>query len=191
MKFKIFKFKKINSTNDKAINMIKAKKEENGFICSLMQSKGRGRYGSNWKSLKGNFFGSFFFKYNDSYPKFEEFNFINIKLIINILKKYIKKNIITFKKPNDILINKKKICGILQEVVSKGENKYLIIGIGINLVSSPKIKNYQTTNIYHETNIKPDLDKFIFMVVKSYEKLISNIKTKNKKVLNINKRKLI
>ena len=142
MKFKIFKFKKINSTNNKAVKIIKEKKEENGFIHSLAQSRGKGRYGKKWESIKGNFFGSFFFKLQDNYPKFEEFNFINVKLIITVLKKYLKRNIITFKKPNDILINKKKVCGILQEIVKKNEHNYLIIGIGVNLVSSPNIKKY-------------------------------------------------
>lgn len=184
MKFKIFKFKKIYSTNDKALEMIKNKKEENGFIFSLKQSRGRGRYGNNWKSLKGNFFGTFFFKLNDNYPKFQEFNLINAKLIINILKKYIKKNIITFKKPNDILINKKKMCGVLQEVISKDDNRYLIVGIGINLISSPNIKKYQTTSIFEETKKKPDLEKFTKILVKNYEKLISNIKIKSEKSLN-------
>ena len=190
MKFKIFKFKKIDSTNDKAIKIIKSKKENNGFIYTLVQNRGRGRYGNKWKSLKGNFFGSFFFKLNDNYPKFKEFNFINVKLIITILKKYIKRNIITFKEPNDILINKKKICGILQEIVIKDDNKYLIVGIGVNLVSSPNIKKYQTTNIYQETNKKPDLEKFTKILVKHYEKLITKIKIKSEESLNTNYRKL-
>ena len=43
---------------------------------------------------------------------------------------------------------KKKICGILQETVDKFGRKYLIVGIGINLIKSPIIKDYPTTDLY-------------------------------------------
>ena len=47
---------------------------------------------------------------------------------------------------------KKKISGILQETISTSDNKFLIVGIGINLVQNPKIKHYPTTNLYELTN---------------------------------------
>ena len=43
------------------------------------------------------------------------------------------------------MIYKKKVCGILQEIVFKNNIKYLIIGVGINIISSPDIKKYPTT----------------------------------------------
>ena len=46
------------------------------------------------------------------------------------------------------MINKKKICGILQETVNKIDKKYLIVGIGINLLKSPNIKSYPTISLY-------------------------------------------
>ena len=45
------------------------------------------------------------------------------------------------------MINKKKICGILQETINKFDNRYLIVGIGINLKKNPNIKNYPTENL--------------------------------------------
>ena len=61
--------------------------------------------------------------------------------------------------PNDILIEKKKICGILQETVRKNNIQYLIIGIGINLVKNPIIKGYPTTNLYDLTKNKISINK--------------------------------
>ena len=52
-----------------------------------------------------------------------------------------------FKKPNDLLVNNKKISGILQETISFSGNKFLIVGIGVNLVNNPRIINYPTTNL--------------------------------------------
>ena len=50
------------------------------------------------------------------------------------------------------MINRKKICGILQETIIIFGKKYLIIGIGINLIKSPYIRNYPTTNLSEIVN---------------------------------------
>ena len=61
MKFKIIKLSRVTSTNDVAINLIKNKKKETGFIYAENQTKGRGTYGKKWISKKGNLFSSVFF----------------------------------------------------------------------------------------------------------------------------------
>ena len=53
-----------------------------------------------------------------------------------------------------MLIKKRKICGILQETIINNNKKYLIIGIGLNVVKSPKIRNYPTTNLLELTKKK-------------------------------------
>ena len=60
MKFKIFKFKSVTSTNDTAMSLIKEKKEI-GCVYADNQTKGRGTYGKKWISNKGNLFGTVFF----------------------------------------------------------------------------------------------------------------------------------
>ena len=50
------------------------------------------------------------------------------------------------------MINKKKISGILQENISILGKKFLIVGIGINLVKNPKLINYPTTNLFELIN---------------------------------------
>jgi len=57
------------------------------------------------------------------------------------------------------LINKKKICGILQETIKKNNVQNLIIGIGLNLVNSPQIDKYPTTSLYDLTNSKISVNK--------------------------------
>ena len=52
------------------------------------------------------------------------------------------------------MIDNKKICGILQETITKDNQRFLIIGIGINIVKSPNISNYPTTNLYEITGKK-------------------------------------
>ena len=147
MKFKVFKFKKVKSTNNTAIRIIRNSKLESGMIISDLQSDGRGQYGRKWISEKGNLFVSLFYIQNNLYLTLKQLTKINSFLVKKLLAKYYKKKI-DFKKPNDLLIKKKKICGILQETIDKLDKKYLIVGIGINLIKSPNINNYPTTNLY-------------------------------------------
>ena len=153
MKFKIFKFKKVKSTNNTAIRIIKSSNFDYGMVISETQNRGRGQYGKKWISYKGNLFVSFFYKLKNLTISLRQLTTINCLLVKKILSLYYKKEII-FKKPNDLLIDKKKICGILQETISKFDKKYLIVGIGVNLIKNPNIKNYPTTNLYNLINKK-------------------------------------
>ena len=119
MKFKCFSYGSVKSTNSSAMNLIKKKNYHNGFILATSQKKGRGRYGRKWISKKGNFFSTIFFQIKKNYPTVEQFTTINSLLNIDVIKNYCGKNKINFKPPNDILVNNKKICGILQEVITK------------------------------------------------------------------------
>ena len=151
MKFKKFKFKKVKSTNNTAIRIIKNLNCKYGMVLSDAQSMGRGQYGKKWISYKGNLFVSFFYELENINLSISQLTKINCLLVKKLLTNYYKKNI-TIKKPNDLLINKKKISGILQEIVSIFDSKFLVVGIGINIRKSPKIKNYPTTNLYDLTN---------------------------------------
>ena len=147
MKLKVFRYDKVKSTNSTALRIIKNTNYQNGMVISNLQIKGRGQYGKKWISLKGNLFVSFFYcleNINLSLNKLTKFNCLLVKKLV---EKNYKKNIF-YKKPNDLLINKKKVCGILQETVKKFDQKFLIVGIGLNLIKNPIIKNYETTNLF-------------------------------------------
>ena len=146
MKFKVFRFNKVKSTNNTAIKIIKTSDIDYGMIVSENQSNGKGQYGKKWISYKGNLFVSFFFNLKNFDINLNKFTKLNCLLVKKLLTSYYRNKII-FKKPNDLLINKKKICGILQETLTKFNKNYLIVGIGINLIKSPLIKNYPTTNL--------------------------------------------
>ena len=146
MQFKVFRFKKVKSTNNTAIRIIKNYKYDFGMILSDSQINGRGQYGKKWVSYKGNLFVSFFYNLKNFKISLNRLTKINCLIVKKCISQYYKKKI-DFKKPNDLLIQKKKICGILQEKVNKFNNTYLIVGIGINLIKSPFIKNYPTIHL--------------------------------------------
>jgi len=172
MKLKQFNFKKVLSTNQTTIRLIKNSKNEFGFITSENQLNGRGQYGRKWISYNGNIFVSIFYKLDKINLSISSLTKKNCFLVKKVISKYYKKKI-TFKSPNDLLINKKKICGILQEKIQKFHKKYLIVGIGINLIKSPNIPNYPTTNLFDVTNRKIDKKKIEKELKITFEKFLS------------------
>ena len=168
MKFKVFRFKKVKSTNNTAIRVLKNTNLYYGMISSESQNNGRGQYGKKWISFKGNLFVSFFFKLDNLKISFKQLTKLNCLLVRKILSTYYKKKII-YKKPNDLLIDKKKICGILQETLIKLDKKYLIVGVGVNLIKSPYIKNYPTTNLKELLNKKVSKIKIENQLKKIFE----------------------
>ena len=170
MSFKKFFYKKVNSTNDLAIKKIKVGIAK-GIIIADYQKKGRGQQGKKWLSFKGNIFMTIFFKIKENI-NIKKITILNCKIIKKVLFQYIKKTI-TIKPPNDLLVDKKKICGILQEIKFNQKHKFIIIGIGINLIKNPIIKNYPTTNILKETGFKVKRLNLIKKIEKNY---IKNLK---------------
>ena len=174
MKFKIFRFKKVKSTNNSAIRIIKNSNIDYGMIIADKQKSGRGQYGKKWISYSGNLFVSFFYKLNNKGVSLQKITKINCLLVKNLLSIYYKKKI-TYKKPNDLLIDKKKICGILQEKISKLNKKYLIVGIGINLIKNPNLRNYPTTNLSELLNIKVSKNKIEKQIKKIFEAKLTKL----------------
>ena len=182
MKIETFKFKSVTSTNDVAINLIKEKKKKIGCIYADIQTRGRGTRGRKWVSAHGNLFGSIFFPLRKNYPPFNEFSIINSVIISSVIEHFCEKKKISFKWPNDVFLNGKKICGILQELITLNSKKFLIIGIGVNVISNPNINNkYQATNILLETRKKPSIKKIINLIILSYEKFFFNLNSYNYK----------
>ena len=176
MKFKIYNYREVTSTNDIALNLIKKKEINYGCICADLQTKGRGTQGKKWISEKGNLFTTIFFNLKKDFPPFNEFAIINPVIIPSVIKNLFYEHKISVKWPNDIFFNGKKFCGILQELVTYKNKKFLIIGVGINVVSNPTVyKEYNTTNIFDETNKKLKTDKLVNLIILSYENFFINL----------------
>jgi len=188
MKLKIIKMKRVQSTNNIALNLIKKKKFKPTLIRSLVQTNGRGTMGKKWISKKGNLFISIFFEINQKKIDFKQYALLNAYLFKNIIKKFTKKKI-EVKWPNDLLIEKEKICGILQEVVNFNTKTFLIVGVGINTNNSPIIKNYKTTSLSSILKKKINNNKILKEIKKDYERFIHQTTKHNfteikRKILN-------
>ncbi len=114
-------------------------------ICLIAdeQKEGIGRRGSQWVSPKGNIYLSFLLEYNLLIEDHFLFTAVAANSIMLCLNNYINENIY-IKWPNDIIVNGSKIAGIMTEIVEHNGIKYVIIGIGINVETSPKLSDYKT-----------------------------------------------
>ena len=77
------------------------------------------------------------------------------------------------------MIENKKICGILQEVIEYKNDKFLITGIGINTVFAPRDKKFISTCLNeHSKKIIKNL-KIIMNIKNTYEKMINDLNNNN------------
>ena len=154
-------------------------------ICLIAdeQTEGIGRRGNKWISPKGNIYLSFLLEYNLSIEDHFLYTAVAANSIILCLNNYIKENIY-IKWPNDIIVNGSKIAGIMTEIVENNGIKYVIIGIGINIETSPKLSDYKTccVNNFNSKLIYEELLLYFFQTFFSeYAMIINN---EHNKIIN-------
>ena len=175
MKLRLIKFSNVKSTNDEAIKKIKSKKVHAGIVYSYSQTKGRGTMGKKWISFNGNFFITIFFELKKNMPNFKEFSVLNPLILKKLLSRYTNLNI-KIKKPNDLLINNNKVCGILQETLKIEKKLFLVIGVGVNTIISPKSKNIKTISLKESSKVMVKNLDILENLKDEYEKIFLNYK---------------
>ncbi len=133
-------FDRLPSTQDRIKEFV-AEGEDQGHLAVIadIQDNGRGRHGNQWVSYKGNLLTTLHLKTDGiTGERAGHYAFIAAVALIDALKELVDVNI-RAKWPNDILINGKKVAGILLESELSGklvENLY--IGMGVNISQSPE-----------------------------------------------------
>lgn len=148
---KVVHLESVNSTNDYAKEI--ANRVPGGtLVISEEQKKGKGRLGKSWKSKAGEgIWMSLIIK-----PKIEPFKapFLTLVAGASIVKALDTLGVnATVKWPNDIILNGKKICGILTELSAEMERvNYVVVGIGINVktLEFPEDIKEKATSLYKE-----------------------------------------
>lgn len=134
MNFNILRFDTIDSTNSEAARQAKLGADEGLCIIARQQTAGRGRHGRTWVSEKdaGLYFSVVL------RPRID-LRFLPLTTLMtgvavhDTLKEFDLKPDIKW--VNDILIEDKKVCGILAETIETQTGLAVIVGIGINLTS--------------------------------------------------------
>lgn len=146
---KVIYYDKIESTQKKARNLAEENIENGTIVITDYQTGGIGTHDRKWYSEKDKNLSFTLI----IYPKcgmadLNGFTYDIANCMKNAIKNLYEYNL-DIKLPNDIMFNKKKIGGILTQIVTNGENiKYILIGIGLNVNSenfNEKIRNVATS----------------------------------------------
>ncbi len=157
--FLIFNLNEVESTNDLAKSLIKNQQLlPNQIILAKTQTKGRGRLDRQWQSPIGNLYFSIFLQNNLPLANNNQLSFVASCALNQTVSKIAKNDLqIQNKWPNDLLINQKKVAGIMIEGESITDNlTNIILGIGVNLMSHPQNSLFLANNLQNlKINITP------------------------------------
>lgn len=128
----------VDSTNAEAARLAAAGEPGPLWILAREQTAGRARRGRSWTCEPGNLFVTLL-----SRPEFEPrraalLSFAASLAVAELVETLTPAAEITLKWPNDVLVNGRKVAGILLESAgAAGRLDWLSIGIGVNLVGAP------------------------------------------------------
>lgn len=182
--FKFYNFKTLSSTNDKA-RAFADNGKYNLVIIAEKQEKGRGRFGRKWSSKSGGLYMTILLK-EDNLEKVKYLTFIAVVSVVKAIKR-VSKLSGKVKWPNDVLVNDKKICGILTETLSRKEN-YALVGIGLNVNNTKFPKNImkKITSLRLESNKNYDIKNISRKIIIEFNNLYLHYKNKNyKKIISV------
>ena len=176
---KILHFKTLDSTNQYALDMINEGVSDGTVILSDVQKKGKGRKKRFWYSPLGGLWFSVIL-----YPKIHPEKAMLITMTASVSISEAIKEVTgldtEIKWPNDILLHKKKLCGILTELESDNDSiKYAIVGIGINVNNNISVELKETAiSIKEAKGIEIPLIELFYEILKRFDINYNSLKTK-------------
>ena len=163
------------NTNDEVRDLIKTTHTKNNLaLFTLEQKNGRGRMNREWISKKGDLICSFLINKKINIKEIGKVNIWFSQILLNLIKTEIPNQNFKIKWPNDIYFDDKKLGGILIETnIVNNEIQNIVIGLGLNFISTPRHLNYKTICISDfSKKIKP-LTFFISLVLEMNKSLIN------------------
>lgn len=170
-------YEEIDSTQNEIFRRIKKGQIINGsVIMADIQTAGKGTHGRIWHTdEKGNIAFSFYIQTNCEIERLDGLTIDIAKILVDMFREKYKINI-QIKEPNDLMINNKKIGGILTQGKINGKYiRYLVIGIGININKkyfTNDIKDI-ATSIKNEFEVDIDREEVITEFCNIFEKEIN------------------
>ncbi len=179
MQSKHYIFHSLYSTNETGKRLLTIfNPYELNIITTFKQLSGKGRNNHKWISSSDSLTVSFCFILPHQFFNTEKLFTLGTFSIQQLLSQYLPISSIFFKWPNDILINKKKISGILCETQSISNGLGVVLGIGLNVnndISFCNQINQPTTSLFLETKNKYNLEEILNSLTNSIKQEISKL----------------
>lgn len=134
------------STNDDARVRVESGTAPHGLVLmAKRQTKGRGRQQRVWQSPPGNLYASLVVRPVHPFSEWPQLSFVMALAVAAGLHE--EGFSIHLKWPNDVLVNEKKIAGLLLEYAGSGDDMALIIGFGVNVGTHPEDASFPATSL--------------------------------------------
>jgi len=177
MNYRIHRFQTVSSTNDLALVFAKSEPEEGIVIRAEYQTHGRGRQQAKWISARGdNLLFTILVRPSLHVHEAPLITHVTAVCIKEALERIYPDLAMELKKPNDILIEGKKVCGILVESQTMGTKlEYVAVGIGLNIESSPAELKDQSTSIKSEISQKIEKERVFGRILDLFKEKYRNM----------------
>lgn len=135
----VLAFDDIDSTNAEARRRADAGETGPLFITAAVQTAGRGRRGRAWDTSRGNLAATLLITTDATPAQAAQLSFVAAFAIRELAETYVPASLVRLKWPNDVLVDGRKLSGIL---IESGRNAagalWLAIGMGVNLAHAPE-----------------------------------------------------
>ena len=185
-------YDEVGSTNDMAREFSKnllAKGDKswiNELFIAEMQSSGKGRLGRNWNSPAGTgvwmSLATRLKLEGDRIPGVTLLSALCAARVIcsAALQMGIQNIDVKIKWPNDIVVNKKKICGVLTELVSDPDGGgFVVTGMGINANTThfPNDIRDKATSLLNESGVEWDREGLVAAIITMFSQYLKRYET--------------
>ena len=176
---KIYSYEDVSSTMTIAKELAAEGAQDGTVVLAETQNVGRGRLGRSWHSPKGGIWMSIILRPSVS---LEETPLITLAAGIGVCKaiRTLYSMNPGLKWPNDVIVNTKKVCGILTEgCIESGITKFAILGIGVNLNFSndllPKDLNQYASTLLSESGQHINSIDFLSQLIKELNSVFKDL----------------
>ena len=148
--FTLVAFDALDSTNDEAKRRAATAAPEGTLVWALAQSTGHGRRGRQWVSPRGNLYLSLVLRPQCRIAEAAQFGFAAALAVAEACAGFVAADAaLRCKWPNDVLLDGRKIAGILLESAAdaRGGVDWLVLGIGVNLATHPEGVEFPATSL--------------------------------------------
>ncbi|MBV8939405.1 MAG: biotin--[acetyl-CoA-carboxylase] ligase [Alphaproteobacteria bacterium] len=147
--YHLLAFDELDSTNEEARRLARSGGSHGAVIWAKRQTAGRGRMEREWESREGNLFVSLLLQPGCDFATAGQLSFVAALAVRDTLLPLLPDTCtIQCKWPNDVLIDGRKVCGILLESFAPAPpNRWVIIGVGVNVDSFPLEAMFPATSL--------------------------------------------